>query len=209
VIQKIAGLVILGFGGHARSVADVAVASGIDRIMFIDENGRDSESFLDFPVVKEFGDPLPEGWQCFATAGDNRSRMAQTEQIRARRWPLATIVSPTATIGIASSIGAGTFVGHHCHVGPRSRIGEFCILNTGCIVEHDCEIGDYTHVSINATLAGRCRLGRFVFIGAGATVIHNCSIGDETICGAGSIVTQSISVSGTYVGVPARLLSHP
>jgi len=133
-------------------------------------------------------------------------RELQVEHIRAQGWPLATVVSPTATIGIGSTIGAGTFVGHHCHVGPLARIGQCCILNTGCIVEHDREVGDYTHVSVNATLAGNCRLGRFVFLGAGATVIDNCSIGDDMTRGAGSVVTQSLSVRGTYAGVPARLL---
>jgi UDP-N-acetylbacillosamine N-acetyltransferase len=204
---EITGLVIFGFGGHARSVADVVVSSGIGQMLFVDENASEDEHFLEFPVVNALNDRLPDGWQCFAAAGDNHKRELQVEHIRSRGWPLATIVSPTATIGIGSTIGAGTFVGHHCHVGPLARIGQSCILNTSCIVEHDCEVGDYTHVSVNATLAGNCRLGRFVFLGAGATVIHNCSIGDETTCGAGSVVTQSLSVRGTYVGVPARRLS--
>ena len=84
-------------------------------------------------------------------AGDNRKRQLQTEHIQARGWPLATIVSPTATVGIGAAIAAGTFIGHHCHVGPMARIGQSCILNTGCIVEHDCVVGDFTHVSVNAT----------------------------------------------------------
>nr|WP_166354517.1 hypothetical protein [Bradyrhizobium barranii] len=91
------------------------------------------------------------------------------------------------------------------HVGPRATIGQSCILNTGCIVEHDCVVGDFSHVSVNATLAGRSRLGSFVFLGAGATIIGRCSVPDGTVCGAGAVVTRSLAVSGTYVGVPARL----
>jgi UDP-N-acetylbacillosamine N-acetyltransferase len=199
------GLRIYGFGGHARSVADVAIASGVRQLVFADVNARDGENFLGFQVVKAFDNRLPSGWQCFAAAGDNRERQLQVDHIQKLGWPLATIISLTATIGIGATIGAGTFVGHHCHVGPMARIGQSCILNTGCIVEHDCVVGDFTHVSVNATLAGRSQLGCFVFLGTGATVIDDCSVADGTICGAGTVVTRSLAISGTYVGAPARL----
>ena len=209
MIDKVKGLRIYGFGGHARSIADVAIASGIQQLVFADVNARDDESFLGFQVIKAFDDGLPDGWQCFAAAGDNRKRWAQVEHIQAQGWPLATIISPTATVGIGATIAAGTFVGHHCHVGPMARIGQSCILNTGSIVEHDCVVGDFTHVSVNATLAGRSELGSFVFLGTGATVIDNCSVPDGTMCGAGTIVTRALTVSGTYVGAPARLEPAP
>jgi UDP-N-acetylbacillosamine N-acetyltransferase len=207
MIARIEGLRVYGFGGHARSVADVAVALGIQQLVFADINAGDDESFLGWPVIKAFdGDP-PDGWQCFAAAGDNRKRCAQIEHIQARRWPLATIISPTATVGIGATVATGTFIGHHSHVGPMARIGQSCILNTGCIVEHDCEVGDFTHVSVNATLAGRSRLGRFVFLGVASAVIDGCLVPDGTECGAGTVVTQSLAVSGTYVGAPARLVT--
>ena len=204
--DKVKGLRIYGFGGHARSVTDVATALGIEQFIFADADARDGEHFLGCPVIKSFNGDPPDGWQCFPAAGDNRKRQAQTEHIRAQGWPLATIIAPTATVGIGATIAAGTFVGHHCHVGPMARIGQSCILNTGCIVEHDCVVGDYTHVSVNATLAGRSQLGSFVFLGTGSTVIDKCSVSDGTVCGAGTVVTQSLAVSGTYVGVPARLV---
>lgn len=204
-MSKLKGLRVYGFGGHARSIADVASALGIQQIVFADANAGDDEMFLGFAVVKTFDDSLPHGWECFAAAGDNRKRSAQLEHIHAQGWPLATIISPTATVGVGATIGAGTFLGHHSHVGPRATIGQSCILNTGCIVEHDCVVGDFSHVSVNATLARRSRLGSFVFLGAGATIIGRCSVPDGTVCGAGAVVTRSLAVSGTYVGVPARL----
>jgi UDP-N-acetylbacillosamine N-acetyltransferase len=207
MIDKVKGLRIYGFGGHARSIADVATILGIQQLVFADVDASDDESFLGYPVTKTFEGGPPDGWQCFPAAGDNLKRQAQVEHIEAQGWPLATIISPTATVGIGAMIAAGTFVGHHCHVGPMARIGQSCILNTGCIVEHDCVVGDFTHVSVNATLAGRSRLGSFVFLGAGSTVIDRCSVPDGTVCGAGTVVTRSLAVSGTYVGVPARLVN--
>jgi UDP-N-acetylbacillosamine N-acetyltransferase len=199
-----AGLVVLGFGGHARSVADVAFALGIRKLVFIDETAGADESLWDFPVQKTFSGDLPAGWQAFAASGNNQARRAQVAAILDRGWPLATLVSPTATVGPDTGISPGCFVGHHAHVGPFSRLGTGCIINTGAVVDHECRIGDYTHVSVNASVAGRCRIGDLVFLGAGAVVIDNLSIADSITVGAGGVVTRALVKSGIYMGVPAR-----
>ncbi|EKS38724.1 NeuD/PglB/VioB family sugar acetyltransferase [Afipia clevelandensis] len=199
-----AGLRIFGFGGHARSVADVALASGIRQLCFADANAREGEKFLGFPIVRTFDGGLPEGWACFPAAGDNKKRQIQVDAIVAGGWPIATVISPSATIGVGSVIGAGTFIGHHAHVGPMAEIGEGCILNTGAIVEHDCIVGKFTHVSVSTVLAGASRLGDFVFAGTGSTIIDKCSVCDDVTLGAGTVVVKPITHSGVYVGVPAE-----
>lgn len=200
------GLVLFGFGGHARSVADVAIACGCRSLMFIDENARDGETFLGHPVLRALPGPFPSGWKCLAASGDNRTRARQIAFILDEGLPLATLVSPMATIGAGSSIGPGSFVAHHAHVGPLSKVGKGAIVNTGGVIEHDCIVGDFVHVSVNSTLAGRSRLGDFVFLGTGATVIDNVGVAKEIVVGAGAVVIESLEESGTYVGVPARRL---
>jgi len=198
------GLVILGFGGHARSVADIALALDIKELLFVDEAARADESLWGFPVRKTFNDKLPDGWQAFAASGNNQFRHHQVATILGRSWPLATLISPTATIGSEAIISAGCFIGHQAHIGPLSSIGTACIINTHAVVDHECKIGDYTHVSVNSSVAGRCRLGSFVFLGAGAVVIDNVHIADSITVGAGGVVIKSLVEPGTYVGVPAR-----
>jgi UDP-N-acetylbacillosamine N-acetyltransferase len=198
------GLLILGFGGHARSVADVALAAGYKDLLFIDPNARDGESFLGYPVRHTLPGALPEGWLCIAAVGDNRRRRSQIDSIREAGWPLATLIAPSATIGAGASVQAGSVIAHHAHIGPMAKIGTGTIVNTAAIVEHDCAIGDYVHVSVNAAVAGRSQLGDLVFLGAGAVVIDAISVGSEITVGAGGVVAESIAEPGVYVGVPAR-----
>lgn len=202
------GVLILGFGGHARSVADVALSLGVKELLFIDSNARPNESFGAFPVLTEWTVELPDGWSAMPAAGDNASRHAQIEQISKRGWPLATLIAPTATIGFGANIGAGTLVAHHAHVGPMATVGSGCIINTGAIIEHECTVGEYTHVSVNATVAGRCRIGSRCFLGANATVIDGVSVSDSVTLGAAACAHRDLVESGTYVGVPARLLAR-
>jgi UDP-N-acetylbacillosamine N-acetyltransferase len=199
-------LVLLGFGGHARSVADVALTAGYGRLWFVDDNAAEGERFLDFPVQRLM--PQDAGnWVYMPCAGDNRRREAQIRQLIDANLTVATIISPTATIGHGSSIGPGCFIGHHAHVGPLAKLGAGCIVNTGGIVEHDCIVGDCVHVSVNSILAGKSSLGDRVFLGAGAVVIDGISVGSDVTIGAGAVVAESIQLPGIYAGVPARKIS--
>lgn len=204
-MTKMVGVLILGFGGHARSVADVALSLGIKHLHFVDNNARPNESFGGFPVMSTWVSELPDGWTVMPASGDNASRQAQIEEISKRGWPLATLIAPTATIGFGAIVGAGTLVAHHTHVGPMAIVGSGCIVNTGAIIEHECTVGDYTHVSVNATIAGRCRIGSHCFLGANSTIIDSVSVGDNVTLGAAACAHRDLFTPGTYIGVPARL----
>lgn len=203
------GLIILGFGGHARSVADVALVAGYDRLLFVDPNAGESETFLGHKVVSLWDGNLPLGWHVISAAGDNARRKNHCDLIAAHGHTPATLIAPTATIGAGSGILAGSFVAHHAHIGPMARIGYGCILNTGSIVEHEAHVGDYSHVSVNATIAGRSKLGNLSMLGAGATIIDNVEVAGNVIVGGGSVVHRNITASGTYAGTPAKRLHAP
>lgn len=199
-----AGLYILGFGGHARSVGDIAASAGIGDLVFIDEAARPDESFAGFNVVERLPAELLPGWLAFPAAGDNGRRRLQVEQ---SVLDLALLVAPSAHIGLRAEVGRGTLVGQHAHVGPLARIGRGVIINTGAIVDHESVVGDFTHVSINAAIAGRCAIGCGVMIGAGATVIDGVRVCDDVVIGAGATVVRHIDLPGTYVGTPARRIA--
>ncbi|WEX08343.1 acetyltransferase [Chelativorans sp. AA-79] len=196
------GLYILGYGGHARSVADVALQIGIENLIFVDPNAAEAEAFGKFPVLRGLPGQIEDGWAMFPAIGDNGIRKAVSDDLMSK---LITIVSPDASIGLQAEIGPGTFVGRHAHVGPFARIGMGVIVNTGAVIEHDCVVGDFSHVSVNATVAGNSRIGNNVIVGAGATVIDKIAICDDVIVGAGATVVRDIGRAGTYVGIPAKL----
>ncbi|MCG9082779.1 NeuD/PglB/VioB family sugar acetyltransferase [Laribacter hongkongensis] len=199
-------LLILGFGGHARSVADVALACGYGELVFVDKQARDGENFLGHPVITDIDPYVGQDWVIFPAAGDNRQREMQCAIARELGFSLTTLLSPKASIGAGASISAGGFVGHHAHVGPMARLGRACIINTGAIVEHECQVGDFCHVSVNAAIAGRSRLGDYSMLGAGATIIDQVLVCNDVVVGAGAVVNRTIEIPGTYVGVPVRHL---
>lgn len=198
------GFLILGFGGHARSVGDVALDLGVEALLFVEASARPGEEFAGFPVRTTMPDALPDGWAAFPAAGDNAARQQQIDDIGTRAFALGSLVSRRAYVGTGATVLPGAFVAHHAHVGPLASIGRGVIINTAAVVDHESTVGDFTHVAVNATVAGRCRIGRRVFVGAGATVIDGVSIADHAIIGAGATVVDDIIAPGVYVGCPAR-----
>ena len=198
-----AGLYILGFGGHARSVADVALSIGVKELLFIDPNARVGERFAGFAAATGLPEQPNAGWKAFAALGDNAlRRRVYTETT----IPFLSLVANTASVGKEAVIEDGVFIAEHAHVGPGAHIGKGAIVNTGAIVDHETTIGDYSHVSINASIAGRCRIGAETLIGAGATVIDRISICDRAVVGAGATVLSDLVEPGVYLGTPARLV---
>lgn len=200
-------LVIMGFGGHARSVADIALACGYGDLIFVEPSAFLGENFMGHRVVRSL-DELGSSWsEAFAASGDGKLRGEQCEAIASAGLSLVSLVSPLASIGAGSKISDGCFVGHHAHIGPMACIGVGCIINTGTIVEHEAVVGDFSHVSVNAVIAGRSRIGKLVMIGAGATVLDGVNVVDGVTIGGGGLVHRSIDVPGVYGGVPVHALT--
>lgn len=195
------GLYILGFGGHSRTVADVAVSAGWRQIVFVDQNAKPDERFSSYSAVRDLPESLSAGWSVFPAAGDNGRR--QRQMIKTA-LSFATLVSPSAKLCLEAAVGKATLVCHGAHVGPAAVIGDGVILNTHSIIEHEAQVGDFTHISVNAVVAGRSKIGSNVFLGAGAVVIDSVTVCNDVVIGAGAVVTDSIDEPGVYVGVPAR-----
>jgi sugar O-acyltransferase (sialic acid O-acetyltransferase NeuD family) len=197
-------LLILGYGGHARSVADVAISCGYAELLFVDSNANPSENFLGYRVIESL-DKLKGTWtDAFPASGNSHKRKDQCANIKETGLKLISLISPLSSIGSGAIIQSGNFIGHHAHVGPMAVIGRACIINSAAIIEHESYIGEYSHLSVNATICGRTKIGTFCTVGAGATVIDGLTVVDDTRIGAGAVVINSITAPGTYVGVPVQ-----
>lgn len=194
-------LIIYGCGGHARSVLDILLNNQAKYdIIFVDENARENEHIMQFPVLPEYqfnGDEL-----VFAAVGDNHKRKQIYESVAKER--IISIQSARAYSGKNTVIGAGALIGEGVHLGPDVKIGEGSVINTGCIIEHETEVGAYTHIAPGSVVCGRSHIGNQVMLGAKSTVIDKVSVCDHVVVGAGGVVTEDIATPGVYVGIPVR-----
>jgi UDP-3-O-[3-hydroxymyristoyl] glucosamine N-acyltransferase len=55
-------------------------------------------------------------------------------------------------------------------VGTDAQLGKGVIVNCGAVVDHDCRVGDYAHLGVNAAMAGGSIVGTCAWMQAGSTL---------------------------------------
>jgi sugar O-acyltransferase (sialic acid O-acetyltransferase NeuD family) len=116
------------------------------------------------------------------------------------------IISLNTTISEYHEIGEGNLILDFVLIEPDTKIGNGNLINCYAGIFHDVEIGDFNEIMPGAKILGTAKIGNNCRIGTNATILPGISICDNSIIGAGAVVTRDITESGTYVGVPAKLL---
>jgi len=118
--------------------------------------------------------------------------------------PFGTIIHSSCQIDDSSIIGNGTIIYPGCNFDMNVEIGENCLIYNGCIIAHDSKIANNSILSPGVNLAGFCFIGQNTNFGIGTIISDNVTIVNNVRTGAGAVVVKSISVSGLYVGIPAK-----
>jgi UDP-N-acetylbacillosamine N-acetyltransferase len=205
-------IVIVGAGGHAMVVADLAELSGYSIVGFIDDVNVDRRG-VPFCRATVLGgaEQLPivaaGGVRSAVVAvGDCAARLALAERARALGLDLTALCHPTAAVARDSTIGPGTVVMAGAVVNPGAFIGSNVIVNTAASVDHECHIDDGVHVGPGVRLGGRVHVGRGTWLGIGSVVKDGIRIGAGTIVGAGSLVLRDLPGGIVAFGSPATIV---
>ncbi|MDD5997070.1 MAG: acetyltransferase [Bacteroidales bacterium] len=203
-------LILVGGGGHCKSVIEVAESAGYSILGILDMPEEVGKTVLGYKVVGT-DDDIPQfvGKAEFViTVGFIKNpaiRIRIFDKIKSAGGRLATIVASTARVSKYAEVGEGTVVMHQAFVNAGAKIGCNCIINTFSNIEHDAQVGDQCHISTGTMVNGDCKIGERVFIGSQSALANGITVGDDIIVGAGSLVRKSISTKGIYSGNPAIL----
>ena len=189
-------IILIGGGGHCKSVIDVIEQEGRFEIAgIIDKPELLGSDVLGYSVIgSDYDlDNLVKKYQyALITVGQ-----IKTPELRIKLFNLAikagfvlpNIISPNAYVSRHSSIGNGTVVMHNAIINPSASIGDNCIINSKALIEHDCLISKHCHISTNATINGGVTVESGCFIGSGAITKESITIGKNSFIKAGSLVT--------------------
>ena len=202
-------LILIGGGGHCKSVIEAAESAGYNILGILDMPENVGNDVLPGHKVIGTYDDIPfyvDKAKFVITVGFIKNpafRIKIYNKVKEVGGKLATVVASTAHVSKYATIGEGTVVLHHAFVNAGAKVGKNVIINNFVNIEHGVEIGDQCHISTGAMLNGECKIGERVFVGS-QSVLANCiSVGEDIIIGAGSVVGKSISEKGIYAGNPA------
>lgn len=194
-------LIIIGASGHGKVAADIATLMGYEDIVFLDDD-ENVKACAEWPVIGKSKN-APDG-EIFVAIGNTKIRKHLMEYYKGRKFPV--LIHPDAVIAADTKIGDGSVVMAGVVINSGAYIGNGCIVNTSSSIDHDCRIGDYVHIAVGAHVCGTVIIEDCTWIGAGSTISNNVSICEACIIGAGTVVVKNIIESGTYVGIPAKLM---
>ena len=210
-------LVVVGAGGHARSVLD-ALRTARDVFTPVVCTDPDpalcGRSVAGVPIAGD-DDILPGlladgvAGACVGVGGvgDNRPRAELHARLLRLGFELPAVVHGCAQIASSATVGPGSVVLAGAIVGTGTTVGEDVIVGSGAIVEHGCSIGDHAHLASGCVLGGAVTIAQGAHVGLGATVLQGRSVGEWAVVGAGAVVVHDVPAGETVVGCPASARS--
>ena len=202
-------LALLGASGHGKVVADMALLSGWDEVVFFDDAWPDRLNNGPWKVAGTSKDLLAEIHSfsgVVVSIGHCKTRLDKQRELTEAGASMVTIVHPNAAVSRHSTIAVGTVVMAGAVINVGTVIGLAGIVNTGSTIDHDCQLGDAVHICPGAHLSGDVRVGPCSWIGVGAAVRQGVVIGQYVLVGAGGVVVSDIADGLTVAGNPARPL---
>lgn len=191
-------ILVLGNGGHAKSLIDIIERQKKYTIssLIINDEVLDSRQYPiignDNDLENLFSSGIKNAAVGIGYLGKSELREKLYERLKDIGFEIPVICDPSAIISDRVQIGEGSFIGKGVIINSCDAVGKMCIINSGAVIEHDCSVGDFTHVAVASVLCGEVKVGRASFIGANSTVIQSRAIGNECIIGAGTVIKRNV-----------------
>lgn len=193
-------LLIVGAGGHGRSVAEAVLAAGSYKVVgFVDDAASALQHVWALPVLgatadltsyREYADVA------IVAMGNNRLREELHGRLTVAGFELATVVHPKAVVSPRAVIGAGCAIMAGAIVGTEAQLGAGVIVNCGAVVDHDCRVDDFGHLGVNAAMSGGSVLGRGAWMQAGSVLGYGAMVEAGRVLGPGEAVNKTINRNG-------------
>lgn len=204
-------IVIVGGGEFAHLIIDVIKRlDKYDILGYTDIDDKGPVQGVEYlgndEVLKEI---IKRHQNCNAVVGVGLIKISYArnkiyEMVKSMGYQFPSIVSKSAVLQDDVFLDEGTCVLDHALINAGTRIGKCCIVGPGSIIEHHCTSGDFVTFATGSIFAAGSTIGNNSILSVGAIVVSHKDICSNCFIGAGSVAINSISVEGTYYGVPAR-----
>jgi len=188
-------ILLIGGGGHCKSVIDVVEQEGRFKIAgIIDKPDLLGKKTLNYTIIGNDNDlqKLSHKYQyAFISVGQIRSSELRAKLftlVKKAGFSIPIIISPRAYVSQYATLDEGTIVMHDALINASVKIGKNCIINTKSIVEHDVIIEDNCHISTSTIVNGSVHIGQGTFIGSNSTTKEDIMIQENSFIKAGSVV---------------------
>jgi sugar O-acyltransferase (sialic acid O-acetyltransferase NeuD family) len=191
-------LLIVGAGGHGRSVAEVALLTGVWELAgFIDDAAPSLQEVWGIPVLGTtvaFGQYFAMADQAVVAIGNNALRERLHGDLVAAGFQLPNLIHPRAVVSPRAKMGVGCTIMAGAIVGTEACLGDGVIVNSNAVIDHHCTVEDFGHLGVNGCMAGGSVLGHGAWMQAGSALWYGVRVPAERIIapGVGVVASQRL-----------------
>ncbi|HCU2526856.1 acetyltransferase [Enterobacter hormaechei] len=183
-------LLILGAGGHGRTLSELATILGYAGTVFLDDNAStcpDTNKRI-IGKISELRLHINKASHVAIGIGNNKVREELYCQLINLSVKPVTLIHPNAFISPSATISDGSVILAGAVVGANAKLGAGTIINSHSTVDHDCILRDFAHLGVGVHLAGGAIIGKSAFLQAGTVGGYNTRVDDYSVCPAGTIL---------------------
>jgi sugar O-acyltransferase (sialic acid O-acetyltransferase NeuD family) len=200
---------VIGYSGHGFVAVDILLHAGYKVIGYFDREEKTYNPFS-LPYLGKETDSqaaaLLKENSYFIAIGDNVLREKIYQQLSQQAGNAVNAIHLSAVISNSVKLQDGIMIAAGTVINPLVQVGKGVICNTSCSIDHECVIGDFSHIAPGAILCGNVTIGHRSFIGAGSVIKQGITIGSNVMIGAGCVVVKDVPDNSVMIGNPQKEL---
>ena len=190
-------IILIGGGGHCKSVIDVIEQEGKFKIVgIVDKPELLGSKVLGHPIIGNDSDLDDLAKKCqyaLVTVGQIKSpllRIKLFELAVKSGYILPTVVSPRAYLSKHAMVGKGSIIMHDALINTNAKVGENCIINSKALIEHDVIIENHCHISTGSIINGGTIVKNNTFFGSNSVTKESITVEKQSVIGGGMTVLK-------------------
>jgi sugar O-acyltransferase (sialic acid O-acetyltransferase NeuD family) len=209
-MKKNIKLIIIGAGGFAREVYNLALAINdsspdtFKTINFAEFDDYHKHDYVDSVKVLKISECDVKKYHFVIGIADPFKKKQILNELKSES-KFINLISPSSFVSEDIKFGIGVIVMPFCYISCNVKIGNHAHINSHCIIGHDTRIGNFFTSACSVSIAGNNYISDLCYFGMNSCTKQGLSICKNTVVGLNSGVVKDIIVSGTYIGTPAKL----
>ncbi|MCQ8877372.1 NeuD/PglB/VioB family sugar acetyltransferase [Pseudoalteromonas shioyasakiensis] len=204
-------IILLGAGGHASVIVDilkmqqsniagVIALSAPERTIFSDVKTYFNDADLTRFSINSYDVVVAVGPQ-----PNKNNRLNIIDKVTRIGYAFRQVISHHSVISNYVLLNEGVQVLPGAVINAGAKIGQHVVVNSRAVIEHDCTVGNFSHIAPSAVLCGGVELGENVYVGAGAVILPGIKVGSQAVIGAKALVDKDVPYNATLYGCRGKL----